>query len=69
MDGEVTWTLTSLASSHMLASQLRGTMDQSTDERCVFQGAWEKMIQPGGAVKDGECAGGELILWFASGIL
>lgn len=44
-------------------------MDQSTDERCVFQGAWEKMIQPGGAVKDGEYAGGELILWFASGTL
>jgi hypothetical protein len=45
---------TSLASPHMLASQLSGTMDQSTDGRCVFQGAWEKMIQPGGAVKDGK---------------
>ncbi len=36
MDGEVTWTLTSLASSHMLASQLRGTMDQSTDGEMCF---------------------------------
>ncbi len=48
MDGGMTWTLTSLASPHMLASQLRGTMDQSTDERCVFQGAWEKMIHSTG---------------------